>query len=91
MKKLIKIGEYVIEIEQEGNSGIVTSNLKKDTSGKITDTYKDVMIKNRYNTAIDAIESLVLAHSVAGIDVESKEYVEGIKSVLDALVNQFDI
>ena len=42
----------------------------------------------RFNASVDAIESLVLAHSLAGIDVESKEYIEGLETTLDALMNQ---
>ncbi len=38
-----------------------------------------------YNAAIDGIESLVLAHACAGIDVSSKEYVEGIQTAIDAV------
>jgi hypothetical protein len=40
-----------------------------------------------YNAAIDGIESLVLAHACAGIDVSSKEYVEGIQTALDAVAH----
>jgi hypothetical protein len=40
-----------------------------------------------YNKACDAIESLVLAHACAGIDVNSKIYLEGLRSAMDAISN----
>ena len=41
----------------------------------------------RYNTALDAIESLVMAHACEGIDVASEAYQNGILTTLDALGN----
>lgn len=35
----------------------------------------------------DAIDSLVLAHACTGINVTSPDYLEGIKTALDAIVN----
>jgi hypothetical protein len=43
-----------------------------------------------YNAAIDGLESLILAHYCAGIDVEKPSYVEGIQTVLDAFGNNLD-
>lgn len=37
--------------------------------------------------AIDAIESLILAHACAGVDVEAAAYIEGIEAALDAIAN----
>jgi hypothetical protein len=37
--------------------------------------------------AHDAIESIVLAHACAGIDVESPAYIEGIETSIDAIAN----
>lgn len=37
--------------------------------------------------AIDVIESIVLAHAIAGIDIETPAYIEGIETALDALEN----
>jgi hypothetical protein len=39
--------------------------------------------------ALDAIESLVLAHAVAGIDVASAAYLEGIETAVDAAMHEF--
>ena len=35
-----------------------------------------------YNEKIDIIESMVLAHAVAGIDIKSPAYLEGIETVI---------
>ena len=44
-----------------------------------------------YNIAIDAIESLVLALAVAGIDVETPAFHEAVVTALDAVTQKFDI
>ncbi|MBN2579382.1 MAG: hypothetical protein JXB10_10355 [Pirellulales bacterium] len=61
-------------------SGSITSDLK--SPGR---TAADRL----YNAAIDGLESLVLAHACAGIDVKSPAYLEGIETAIDALENQF--
>ncbi len=43
----------------------------------------------QYNAAIDGLESLILAHVCAGINVESPAYVEGVEMALDAIANHF--
>ena len=40
-----------------------------------------------YNSAIDGLESLILAHACAGVDVESPAYVEGIEAAVEAIAN----
>ena len=40
-----------------------------------------------YNTALDALESLILTHACEGIDVASKAYQNGVQTALDALAN----
>ena len=36
---------------------------------------------------VNALESLILAHAVAGIDIESPAYIEGIETAVDACTN----
>ena len=62
----------------EPGSGTITSNLKR-TDGLAVDRI--------YNAAIDGLESLILAHACAGIDVESPAYVEGIETAVEAIAN----
>ena len=40
-----------------------------------------------YNYACDAILSMVLAHAVAGIKIETPAYIEGLETALDAIGN----
>ena len=42
-----------------------------------------------FNAAIDGLESLILAHACAGVDVESLAYVEGIETAVEAIANHF--
>ena len=38
-------------------------------------------------TAVDVIESLVLAHACAGVDIQTPAYVKGIETTVEALAN----
>jgi hypothetical protein len=37
--------------------------------------------------ALDAIQNIVLAHAVAGIDIESPAYLDGIETAVDSVSN----
>lgn len=58
--------------------GSLTSNLKEHGDGP------DVEL---FNNAIEMLHSLVLAHACAGIDVKSPEYVDGVKTAVESLLN----
>ena len=40
------------------------------------------------HVAFGGLESLVLGHACAGIDITSSAYLEGIETAVDAIVNQ---
>jgi hypothetical protein len=40
-----------------------------------------------FRAAMDAIESLILAHACAGVDVASPAYVEGIETAVESCMN----
>lgn len=40
-----------------------------------------------YDAAIDAIESLILAHCIAGVDIQDPAYLEGIETAVQACAN----
>jgi hypothetical protein len=42
---------------------------------------------DHFNAAVDAIESMVLAHACAGIDVTDSKYVEGIRTCVECCTN----
>ena len=41
--------------------------------------------------AMDAIESLILAHACAGVDVKNPAYIEGIETAVEACSSRFDV
>jgi hypothetical protein len=43
-----------------------------------------------YNAAIDGLESLILAHACADVDIQSPAYVEGIETAVEAIANHLD-
>ena len=63
-------------------AGTITSDLK--TPGKSAGD-------RLFNAAIDGLESLILAHACAGVDVESPAYVEGIETAIEATTNHFSL
>jgi hypothetical protein len=44
-------------------------------------------VNRQFNAAIDGLEAMILAHACAGVDVESPAYIEGIETVVEAIVN----
>jgi hypothetical protein len=69
-----------ITLELSGGGGVVTSTLKTECEDE-----GDL----EYNAAIDGVEALILSHAVAGVDVESVEYKEGLVGALQAIADQF--
>jgi hypothetical protein len=51
---------------------------------------EETRFRERFNSAIDGLESLVLAHACAGIRVESPDYIKGIETAVDAIKNSLD-
>jgi hypothetical protein len=83
--RIIRLPCFGIEIRlvrqdspKNSGEGTITSDLR-DTG--------DAIEVRRYNAAIDALESLILAHACAGVDVESPAYVEGIETAVEAIGN----
>lgn len=42
-----------------------------------------------YNAGMDAIESMVLAHAMAEVDITSNGYIEGLETAVNACANNF--
>ena len=59
-----------------------------DNAGKITSDLKDGSDDPELAAAMDAIESLILAHACAGVDVASPAYVEGIETAVETCWNK---
>lgn len=58
---------------------LITSNLR--------DGEKEDYGEEKFEGACDAVESLILAHVRAGVDVRSKAYKEGLATTLEAIMN----
>ena len=52
-----------------------------------TDKLNAEIEQERANFACHTIESIILAHAVAGVDVEDPAYLEGIETAVDAIAN----
>jgi len=62
------------------------SNFLKHCRDKDSEFFESTSFR-KYNNMIDAIESLILAHAIAGVDIESSSYLEGIETTIDAIGN----
>jgi hypothetical protein len=83
---------FVIELSDDGNSGSVKSRLSSSERNEpFTQSPMDFVSSeslDEYNFYVNAIESLVLAHACAGIDIESPAYIEGIETAVEAISNK---
>jgi hypothetical protein len=82
MMKKINLDSFGIVISYNGNSKLtasITSDMKEGVNTS----------KTPFNAAVDGLESIILAHFSAGIEVNSPAYLEGIETALDSLTNRF--
>ena len=69
----------IVEFDTETGSGqILTSDLHEDCDDEGHELH---------DAAMDAIESIILAHACAGVDISSPAYVEGIETAVIACGN----
>jgi hypothetical protein len=73
---LIKVGYDTMLITLNEGRGTITSSFSDDCNG-------DLELK----AMLDAIESLVLAHACAGVDVQSEPYLQGLETAVEAIFN----
>jgi hypothetical protein len=74
------IGEFDIGVNVDDGFGELVGSLKENppNPNDITESAEF----ERYNLAMDGIESMLLAHACAGVDIEAVEYVDGLRSAL---------
>lgn len=60
-------------------NGQITSSLHEGKSGSEDES--------EYETAIDGIESLILAHACAGVGIAAPAYVEGVQTAVEAAID----
>lgn len=58
----------------------------KDTMSSIEKRAELEDLRN-YNYACEGIESIILGHAVAGVDIESAAYLEGLESAIQGMAN----
>lgn len=63
---------------EEPGSGTIVSDLREP----------ETAANWRYNSAVDSLEAMILAHACAGVDVASPAYIEGIETAVDAIANR---
>lgn len=81
---IIETGFYGIILEVENNSGeILGSDLYQAIAGESNNP----VCVSRTNDIVFTIESLILAHACAGIDVKSPAYLEGLETTMDSIAN----
>lgn len=80
----IRAGSDTITLQLDGRGGGTSSSTLH-----ITEADEDfgAEYQTSYNSTIDGLESLVLAHACAGVDVEDPRYVAGIAAALEAISN----
>lgn len=82
-QKIYTIPEYGITVHvTPGKAGEITSGLAEALIGS-EPSESDFEIQG----AIAALESLILGHACAGIDIGSEAYVTGLRSCLEAISN----
>jgi hypothetical protein len=84
----IELPCYGIVVNLTGDGGgSITSNLKDEWTE--ADPEEEIESKMKYNAAVDGLESLILGHACAGINIESIFYIEGIETAAQAIGNEF--
>ena len=63
---------------------IIGGNLRRRVITDVVLSFDD----EQFNYMIDALESILLAHACAGVDVTSPEYVNGLIAALEDCANQ---
>jgi hypothetical protein len=79
--KTYTIPEYKIIVNvADGGVATIESGLQEALVGSDLEA-------GEFYAVVDAIESLILAHAQAGIDINSPAYVTGLKTCLEAIAN----
>ena len=62
-----------------------TLNVCSNGSGACVSNLHDENASAEWNASVNALESLVLAHALAGVDVEEPAYLEGLETAVEAI------
>jgi hypothetical protein len=84
--KTYTIPEYGITVRVfNGGNGDIVSELKHQLLDE--NEPADIAPDLEAVAMADAIEALILGHACAGVDIESKAYITGLRSAIDACAN----
>lgn len=84
MKKIV-ISELNVEIVVDNNNGKIIKGVKDNNTEGMSP--EELQESEALCGALDAIDSLILAHACSGYDVNNDLYVKGIQVALDAIAN----
>ena len=77
--KIIELPCFGIKVIENKGGGSIRSDLHTSHEEK----------NREYEAAINALESLILGHACAGVDIESPVYIEGIETAVEAISNNY--
>lgn len=78
-----------VRLNEDGMGGNVTSTLHEQPNPEVEGGSEADTNYDRYEAAVDALESVVLAHACAGIDIQAPAYVEGVETAIAAIAREF--
>ena len=84
--KHVALPVYGIEITfnpKNKGGGVISSDLHSH----LVDAGDSEQMQAQCEAAADALESLILAHAVSGLDIASDSYVNGVKTAVEAIAN----
>lgn len=86
MAKTIKLPCYGIEVSLTVDGAGSISSISSDLHGEpdFIDPGDETF---DHNNMMHGIESMILGHAIAGIDIETPAYIEGIKSAVEGCAN----
>ncbi len=80
---MIRLPCYGMILKVVDESGWISSDLTVDKPSERATPI------DPYYAAVDGIESMVLAHACAGIDVTTTAYIEGIETAVEAVADEY--
>ena len=81
--RTIELGVHGIVLELFDGDGLSTSgNISSCLTANVSD------LPPEWGVAMDVVESMVLGHACAGVDVQDCAYLEGLETAIEAIMNQ---
>jgi hypothetical protein len=83
--KTIKLPCFGIIVNLTGDGGgAISSDLHEEQDENVEGGSEEDTAHEKYEGAIDGIEAMILGHAVAGVDIETPAYIEGIEAAVQA-------